>query len=306
MKLYKYVSPERINVLEDGFIRFTQPSELNDPFDMQFGQLEDLYPESAWREQWKEIESSIDDGSLAKAKLNLELSKQGIPNFENLPRKKRRELERSPAYKAAVKAIQNEMRSNEGKTQISGTFQHVRSASQNLAQISSTVTEQFGVLSMTDKPDNLLMWAHYADSHRGFVIELNSEHSFFNFPADPTRSALRKIEYVERRNIRTLMSEGSDSYKAFFLKSNYWSYESEWRLVRALQDADKKVGDNIHLFKLPEAIVSGVILGLNMKAKLKEEILNLLKIDARYTHVKIFGASPNYQEDHVDINPLNK
>jgi hypothetical protein len=31
MKLFKYVSSERIDILEDGFIRFTQPQMLNDP-----------------------------------------------------------------------------------------------------------------------------------------------------------------------------------------------------------------------------------------------------------------------------------
>ncbi len=33
MLVYKYLSPERIDVLENGCIRFTQPLELNDPFE---------------------------------------------------------------------------------------------------------------------------------------------------------------------------------------------------------------------------------------------------------------------------------
>jgi hypothetical protein len=34
MKLFKYVSSERIDILEDGFIRFTQPQMLNDPCEL--------------------------------------------------------------------------------------------------------------------------------------------------------------------------------------------------------------------------------------------------------------------------------
>lgn len=33
--LYKFVAPDRIDILETGFIRFTQPSALNDPFELQ-------------------------------------------------------------------------------------------------------------------------------------------------------------------------------------------------------------------------------------------------------------------------------
>lgn len=32
--------------------------------------------------------------------------------------------------------------------------------------------ELIGILCLTESPTNLLMWAHYADSHAGFVLEL--------------------------------------------------------------------------------------------------------------------------------------
>lgn len=33
-----------------------------------------------------------------------------------------------------------------------------------------------GNLSLTEKPDNLLMWSHYAQQHMGFVIEFDSSN----------------------------------------------------------------------------------------------------------------------------------
>lgn len=33
----------------------------------------------------------------------------------------------------------------------------------------------FGILAITSKPDNLLMWAHYADSHTGFRVGLDRD-----------------------------------------------------------------------------------------------------------------------------------
>jgi hypothetical protein len=35
MPLYKYVTAERIDVLQNGFVRFSQPSALNDPDEMR-------------------------------------------------------------------------------------------------------------------------------------------------------------------------------------------------------------------------------------------------------------------------------
>lgn len=35
MIFYKYVIPERIDVLLNGMIRFTQPTALNDPFELR-------------------------------------------------------------------------------------------------------------------------------------------------------------------------------------------------------------------------------------------------------------------------------
>jgi hypothetical protein len=42
------------------------------------------------------------------------------------------------------------------------------------------LTNGFGVLTLTEAPDNLLMWAHYAKNYTGFCIGFNSRHWFFS------------------------------------------------------------------------------------------------------------------------------
>ena len=39
---------------------------------------------------------------------------------------------------------------------------------------------QFGALCLCENADNILLWTHYADNHRGFVIDFNTENTFFN------------------------------------------------------------------------------------------------------------------------------
>ena len=37
-----------------------------------------------------------------------------------------------------------------------------------------------GVLSLSEDPLSLLMWAHYAERHEGLVLGLTTDHGFFN------------------------------------------------------------------------------------------------------------------------------
>src|SRR5689334_12905182 len=37
----------------------------------------------------------------------------------------------------------------------------------------------YAILSLSKIRNNLLMWAHYCDSHRGFVLGFDSTHTFF-------------------------------------------------------------------------------------------------------------------------------
>jgi hypothetical protein len=65
---------------------------------------------------------------------------------------------------------------------------HVRA--QLMADYTTNVTAQFdiaeriirrnldavGILSLADAPDKLLLWAHYSDNHKGFVVGFNTNH----------------------------------------------------------------------------------------------------------------------------------
>src|SRR5205085_7717375 len=48
----------------------------------------------------------------------------------------------------------------------------------NIAELQQMNNRQYAILSLSKVPNNLLMWAHYCDSHRGFVIGFDSTHKF--------------------------------------------------------------------------------------------------------------------------------
>ena len=82
-----------------------------------------------------------------------------------------------------------------------------------------------GVMSFTETPDNLPMWSHYADEHRGFVIEFDATHDFF-----------RELKQVKYRDNRDEVAGGffGAGENTFLQKSIDWSYEREWRIFDSL------------------------------------------------------------------------
>ncbi len=73
-----------------------------------------------------------------------------------------------------------------------------------------------------------LMWAHYANSHKGFCVEYEFDRSFTS--RDPSKGnivLLNGINYTSK-----LETHGEPSIKeALFNKGEFWNYENEVRLV---------------------------------------------------------------------------
>ncbi|RUO50043.1 DUF2971 domain-containing protein [Pseudidiomarina donghaiensis] len=140
--------------------------------------------------------------------------------------------------------------------------------------------ELIGVLSLTEKSNNLLMWSHYARSHKGFCIGFDENDPFF----DQRRSDkdefyyLRKVKYAKDRPTKSMMK--LTGTELFLVKSDDWYYEQEWRMCAVLSDAHKTIETGtfpIQLFKFPRGAVKEVILGACMENKLKDKLLNVLR-----------------------------
>jgi hypothetical protein len=149
---------------------------------------------------------------------------------------------------------------------------------------------QWGILCLTRRPDNLVMWAHYAAAHRGFLLEFDPENGFFNrssvwhldwtwmeeMPLScPGFGNLRDVQYSEQRP--TTMNSDEVPLDSFFVKSPDWAYEEEVRIILPLSDAAYKSEQrDMHLFSFPAEAITGVILGAGAANVLTEEIKTLI------------------------------
>lgn len=103
----------------------------------------------------------------------------------------------------------------------------------------------------TEYPVDELMWAHYAQSHRGLCLQFRKNILTDSFICKPVNYEDR---YPSFREIAANNAEGLAEL-IFFRKSTRWAYENEWRL---LCDKTDIMDGNL---QLPAAALTGVIFG---------------------------------------------
>lgn len=148
-------------------------------------------------------------------------------------------------------------------------------------QMHTEIGKTFGVSCFTERPDNMLMWAHYADKHTGICVEYNFGKLFSGSPS----SLLFPVNYTKCRPIIPLekiidFTEGnmtvnkenlnlilSDIMESLIAKSDIWQYEKEWRLIQNIKnEGDRKI-------RLP--LISGIYCGINISDENLQKITEL-------------------------------
>ena len=179
-----------------------------------------------------------------------------------------------------------------------------RIASAITSSLSAQVRQRLGVLSLSATPTHALMWSHYTQNGRGFVLGFNTRHAHFDARRADTDEFrhLRAVEYRDHLKASYLVDfTGLD---LLYVKSTDWQYEQEWRIVRAVTDGDETVGSQkepIYLFTLPPLAVSHVIMGYGMSDSDTKRLSYVLG-DPKYTHVTVSQAKLSTNDYGVDVS----
>ena len=147
---------------------------------------------------------------------------------------------------------------------------------------------KLGIVCFSKVKDDILMWSHYADGHRGVCFEFDS--TALNRPNEQFID-VRYREHNERPSVKEYNSDGGKD--SFFLqfKSSHWDYEEECRFFYYPETYG---GDR--LCRLPPESLTGIIIGCRMKAKEQNEILTLARLrTSKYKRpsLRVFRAAPN-------------
>ena len=267
MNIYKYLPPDRVDILEKLKIRFTQPAALNDPFESFPGTF--VPKPKEWYKN--EFEKRITN----------ELEK--YPSLRGADRRRfiRKARKAFPQYFHDC---------TDPKT--------IEELAYEVQKMSSTVS---GVLSLSRNHDNILMWSHYASSHKGFVIEFDHEHKFFFNKVHP-------IIYSDERPEMDL-TQVKQSGDLFLTKSKDWAYEEELRMFEPLippvklengnefyaytdSDSKKELDLSVKLFDLPKESVKSIVFGWKIEDTCRKNIIKIIR-EKEMTWVRLFSASPD-------------
>ena len=279
MILYKYLPAERIDILENLRIRFTQPNAMNDPFEAR----PDFYitEEGQARELANVIRqvplSIFGDGRTAT---------QATADREAYADR----AERDPNFaKDLIEQSSLQVPNPELVNRLYQLYNHI------------------GILSLSETSNNLLMWAHYAVGHTGFVLEFDSSHDFFKTNDSLTGFAKPiPVEYKLERP-RAQIDEPNLS-EIFFIKGSPWKYEREWRYLKYLNEADVRRKDlnnlDANLFRLPPKCIVSIILGCYRVPELENKILALRCERPELQHLRIHrmrASTKHYQLEKEEI-----
>lgn len=139
------------------------------------------------------------------------------------------------------------------------------------AQFRKTVSRENGIISFSKNWHQPLMWAHYADSHKGIALGF-----------DVPDNLLFKINYVENRikPVKDIDSSISSMqgliHKLLRTKHKEWSYEDEYRLLRPLSKCISE-GDKFFADFNEITILKEVILGARYETSNCDQLSSELK-----------------------------
>lgn len=265
--LYKYFAPERLDVVTDAKLRFSPLSAFNDPFEGR-PDITDLAPEGV-------LERAVWDG---------------------LPEMLEEEYYKGPDQLRKLVSVEQfvAMAMSDPTGIVSNLLNQAKPITANLAKtLPDMLNEHVGTLCLTEIPDSLLMWAHYGVSHTGFVVGFDTSSSFFHCP----RSAKDEFHHLRRVSYRATRPGGAltdlDSPELFLCKSEHWSYENEWRILKPLKDASIVItvpSGGVHLFSYPRDAIKSITLGMRAAENLKLALRNEIKARPELQGVDLYEA----------------
>lgn len=108
--------------------------------------------------------------------------------------------------------------------------------------------KKYRVLCLSAVRDNILMWSHYADEHKGAVLEFQPKIELAT-----EMLGARLVEYSKEVPVAVTLEQfllyitgqgpkphAPDAFvKSVYTKSSDWSYENEWRILSKQRDEDQ-------------------------------------------------------------------
>lgn len=254
---FKYASFETaMRVIESRSLRWSSPTKFNDPFDNQVGFVLDSNPDEFAKLLTAFIERIVFS--------DIAPTLTPVTKFARLNLALRSIRDRLPR-----EGILRELHE--------GSIECAMRLDESILKMNRAIREYFGhsqVLCLSELHDNVVMWSHYADEHRGVVFKLRCieeidnallgarkvayTNDFPNFPSDD--------EYAKHLTGEARFDFPSMCMNLAFTKHTDWAYEREWRVV-SFMSMEEDPGEGYAIYREDPRVFEAVYLGCRMEDK---------------------------------------
>ena len=278
-KLFRYriCNENSFSALLDDRIYFCSPTKFNDPHDCLV--YVDRNKLSSLLYQADDISSIVKIMSNSRI-FNNNFSPNDYPTIQYFRSKlPNSSTEESALVLDSIESMDASVR-NRLRNEWHALIQKIFSIQRELARKSESIA------CFSEKFDSSLMWAHYAEYHKGFVLEydtteLKGESIFSLFPViygneryDATEYEIEILQWVKRyffygiaKALRA--TDQLHNIKSTTYKGSDWEYEKEWRLLHSFSENNTSKNYSVK----PKAIY----LGSKISESNKNVILKLIE-----------------------------
>jgi hypothetical protein len=131
--------------------------------------------------------------------------------------------------------------------------------------------EKFRILCFSENVHSPLMWGHYCDCHKGFALQFDTNHPFFQ----------KRLAIVHYNKERPKVDDPFAGFSIPLTKNEEWSYEKEWRVVEETNSSAP------YYETLPAESIKAIYFGIRMTALVRQEIEAAMNVE-RCAHIKKF------------------
>ena len=287
--IYKFLSKDRLDVLQNATLRATQADALNDPFELK--------PFFSTIFEKSELEAAVRDKFTFEKDLRIAYDDLPAHTRSHLSFRQLLAMSKQQGFKHQIEMLIGKQIDDLTENYMPTLTEKIRDML--YCRLGSIV----GIVSFSEVANESLMWSHYASEHNGFVIEFDDAAPFF----DQRRSKsdeflhLRPVEYPEKPRVYATMSE-LDGNKLLCVKQGKWSYEKERRiLVPVDPESFSGQGEPIYLISFPREAVKTVIVGERTSPQLIDSIRATLAGHPHYRNVKLNRARAELSTGEIVI-----
>ncbi|NLE03313.1 MAG: DUF2971 domain-containing protein [Crenarchaeota archaeon] len=217
-------------------------------------------------------------------------------------------------WKIGLKKSIQTVYANLGQDQQEKIFNNLKNNQQisynNFKSIRKRDFEKYGVVCLTNKPTDILMWAYYGEKNTGICLGIDLEHcintlvnimsiKIFRLKHVDYVNTLPKINFMESflsSNENTALYEIE---KIIFSKNKVWEKEKEIRIaIPKVEELAKR-----RLICFPEGIYKSVILGARCDPFTIEQVKDILS--SKKKQIPLFQIVPSEQKYNLELNRLD-